>query len=39
LRKPFYFNIEGLPIYGYFDRGLVEVADLDGIPMVANLDS
>ena len=33
-----YFNVEGLTVYGYFYRGVAEVADLDRIPTVTDLD-
>ena len=36
-RKPFNFNLESFPLNGYLDRGVAEVAHLDGVPMFTDL--
>ena len=38
LRKTFYFYVEGLSVYSYFNWKIAEVSDLDIIPTVTNLD-
>jgi hypothetical protein len=38
-RKPLHFHVVGLAFYGYFYRGVAQVAHLHGIPPVAYLNA